>query len=73
VSFLRAPSQGRLNIRVGSGDTEVRLPAGTSLSTEFRSGVGSQHSDFAADPRGGRFQLSVLAGSGNLSVKKITP
>jgi DUF4097 and DUF4098 domain-containing protein YvlB len=73
VSFRRPPTQGRLNIRVGNGDTEVRLPAGTLLSTEFRTGIGTQKNEFAVpDSPHGRFQLSVFTGAGNLTVRKVT-
>lgn len=64
------PLQGELEIRAGSGDAEVMLPAKTRLKTQAFTGSGSVRNEFGEDP-GAPFRVSFKAGSGDLRLRKI--
>lgn len=68
--YATIPSQGEIEIRAGSGDAEIMLPAKTRLKTQAFTGSGSVRNEFGEDP-GAPFRVSFKAGSGDLRLRKI--
>lgn len=63
VQFAMAPGPGALEIRAGSGDVLVRMPAGTRVAANLRAGNGKVENTLG-HAEDAPFLVSVVAGSG---------
>lgn len=70
LAFSAVPEKGRLEIRTGSGDATVSLPATTKVLTSFKSGSGKIYNELGDSPDA-PFVISAKSGSGDLSIKKL--
>lgn len=69
AEYIKAPTQGKLEVRSGSGDVTLLFPADSKFSTAFKSGSGKLTNDFTSTA-GAPFRVDVKVGSGNLQIKK---
>ncbi|MEZ4744341.1 MAG: DUF4097 family beta strand repeat-containing protein [Bdellovibrionota bacterium] len=70
ITYKEAPVKGELDIKAGSGDATVYLPATSKISTSFISGSGRIYNELG-DSSKAPFKISMKAGSGDLNIKKI--
>jgi hypothetical protein len=69
LTFSKCPSQGKVDIRTGSGGAVISLPADSTVSTSFKAGSGYVKNDFGTSPYP-KLHISMRAGSGSLNVKR---
>ena len=69
LTYDESPSSGDIEIRTGSGDATVYLPAQSRVSAELRAGSGRLRNDLPNDPNA-NFKIRMKAGSGDLRIKK---
>lgn len=65
LAFANAPK--KVSASTGSGDVEIGLPKGSTVSRLVKTGSGKTKSDFA-DDKAGRTKVDVKTGSGNVSL-----
>lgn len=70
LTYRQRPCQGRLDIKLGSGDIDVSLPAGSEVHTNFSTGSGSLTDEIGEVPDAA-FAIKAVAGSGNLTIKRL--
>lgn len=66
--YSTAPQKGQVELRSGSGNAVVSLPAKAKVLTQFRSGSGQLLNELG-DTQGAPFVVSAKSGSGNLKIK----
>jgi hypothetical protein len=70
ITYPAVPSKGELNIKSGSGNAEVWMPAGAKIMTDVMQGSGKTYNELG-DSKDAPYKISFKAGSGNLDIKKI--
>lgn len=70
LTYTTAPQKGRVQLKSGSGNATVYLPATAKILTEFKSGNGKIYNEIG-DSQDAPFIVSVKSGSGDLNVKKL--
>jgi hypothetical protein len=69
LTYSKTPSQGELEVRSGTGNTNVFLPSSAQIFSSIATGNGTVQNDFT-ESKDAPFRLSVKSGSGDLKVKK---
>jgi hypothetical protein len=67
LTYVSAPKSGSLDLKTGSGNTEILLPKGSKIKTDFMAGSGKLFNELG-DSDGG-FEISMKAGSGDLKIR----
>ena len=67
--YFVAPTLGELDIKTGSGGADITLPQSSKIRTSFTAGSGEMTNEIGDSPNS-KFKITMMAGSGNLHIKK---
>lgn len=70
ITYTSVPDKGELDIKTGSGRTQVALPAGAKFKSDIKTGSGKATNELG-ESREAQFKVSFRAGSGDLLIKKV--
>ncbi len=70
ISYNLPPQNGELDIKSGSGNTEIKMPRNSKLHASFFAGSGQLTNEVGDTPQS-PFKISMKTGSGNLHIKKL--
>lgn len=70
LTYKSTPTKGDVDLKTGSGDAIVFVPVGTKLLSDFKAGSGKLYNEMGDTSEAG-FKISMRAGSGDLSIKKV--
>jgi DUF4097 and DUF4098 domain-containing protein YvlB len=69
LTYPLLPDSGTVNVKNGSGDTTVILPAGSVILTNLTTGSGRTYNELG-DSAGAPFKIDINTGSGKLSIRR---
>lgn len=67
--YVKAPSEGEIDIKSGSGDAEIVLPKSTKVLTDSMIGAGKFYNELG-DDKDAKFRISYKAGAGSMKILK---
>lgn len=69
LQYVKLPAMGEINLKTGSGDSEITLPKNARILTDYMSGSGKMYNELG-DTRNAPFKIYAKSGSGDLSIKR---
>lgn len=68
LKYTVLPKNGEVEVKTGNGNATLYLPADARFQTDFRSGMGSLHSELTETKNAG-FKVKMKSGLGDLNIK----
>ena len=71
ITYKKIPEEGSFDVKAGSGNVNLYLPKGSEIQADLKAGSGKISNEFAQSSKG-KFNVSMRAGSGNLTINSHT-
>lgn len=69
ITYAKVPAKGEIDIKTGTGNADITLPADTKFQLDSRMGSGKVTNDIGEN-KSAKFKVIFRAGSGNLNILK---
>lgn len=69
-AFNKKIISGKLDVKTGVGDTSIRMPEGSKIDTDYKSGIGSLKNHIG-DTKNADFRIRIKTGAGGLVIDRI--